>query len=152
MDAWRAVRPTSSRSVSLPPARSTFWTVVKRGAGGSFAPEKYGLSGCMPAETKSVERSSGGGTSGHEGKRLWPRSSKNERNPSRSSAVVRTRPIVGAPGWRLARCFAGARGLFVRGDLGADLLQRPPDQARHVHLRDADLRGDLRLRQPFEEP
>ena len=89
MDACRAVRPTSSRSVSLPPARSTFCTVVKRGAGGAFAPEKYGFSGCMPAEMKSVERSSGGGTSGQDGKRLCPRSSKNERKPSRSSAVVR---------------------------------------------------------------
>ena len=62
---------------------------MKRGAGGFFAPEKYGFSGCMPAEMKSVEGSSGGGISDHEGKRRWPRSSKNDRNPSRSSAVVR---------------------------------------------------------------
>jgi hypothetical protein len=63
---------------------------VNRGAGGSFAPEKYGFKGCMPAEMKSVDGSSGGGISDQLGKRLWSRSSKNERKPSRSSAVVRT--------------------------------------------------------------
>jgi hypothetical protein len=68
----RAVEPTSSRSVSLPPARRHFCTVVKRGAGGCFAPEKYGFSGCMPAEMKSVDGSSGGGISGNDGKRRWP--------------------------------------------------------------------------------
>ena len=64
--------------------------MVKRGAGGVFAPEKYGLSGCIPAEMNSVDGSSGGGISGNDGKRRWPCSSKNERNPSRSSAVVFT--------------------------------------------------------------
>jgi len=73
----------------LPPARSTFCTVVKRGAGGTLAPEKYGFSGCMPAEMKSVDGSSGGGISENEGNRRWSRASKNERNPSRSSAVAR---------------------------------------------------------------
>ncbi len=72
----------------MPPARSTFCTVVKRGAGGSFAPEKYGFSGCIPAEMKSVEGSSSGGSSDHDGKRVCPRSSKKERKPSRSSSVV----------------------------------------------------------------
>ena len=47
----------------MPPARRHFCTVVKRGAGGCFAPEKYGFSGCIPAEMKSVEGSSGGGIS-----------------------------------------------------------------------------------------
>ena len=41
--------------------------------------------------------------------------------------------------------------LLVRRDLVADLLQRPPDQARDVHLRDPDLLCDLALRQPVEE-
>src|SRR5581483_667041 len=43
------------------------------------------------------------------------------------------------------------RQLFVRGDLVPDLLESPPDEPRDVHLRDADLLRDLRLRQPFEE-
>src|SRR5439155_23916578 len=48
---------------------------------------------------------------------------------------------VGGPPWLL----------FVGRDLVPDLLERPPDQARDVHLRDADLLRDLRLRQPLEE-
>jgi catechol 2,3-dioxygenase-like lactoylglutathione lyase family enzyme len=40
---------------------------------------------------------------------------------------------------------------FLR-DLRADLLERSPDQPGDVHLGDADLVGDLRLRQPAEEP
>src|SRR3954447_17555230 len=40
---------------------------------------------------------------------------------------------------------------LVRGDLFPDLLERAPNQTRDVHLRDAHLLGDLRLRQPFEE-
>src|SRR5947208_9168433 len=40
--------------------------------------------------------------------------------------------------------------LFAR-DLLADLLQGPSNEARDVHLRDADLLSDLRLRQPLEE-
>src|SRR2546425_4705496 len=45
---------------------------------------------------------------------------------------------------------AHARRL-VRGDFRSDLLERAPDQTRDVHLRDADLLRDLRLRQPVEE-
>ena len=44
-----------------------------------------------------------------------------------------------------------APGRAAGGDLLADLLERPADQARDVHLRDAHLRGDLRLRQAFPE-
>src|SRR2546430_14838264 len=51
---------------------------------------------------------------------------------------------------RLAAAARCAR-LFVGGDLVADLLERASDQARHVHLRDADLLRDLRLGQPVEE-
>src|SRR3954454_4321251 len=40
---------------------------------------------------------------------------------------------------------------LFRGDLLADLLERAPDEPRHVHLRDADLLRDLRLREPLEE-
>src|SRR5215211_1183692 len=51
-----------------------------------------------------------------------------------------------------ARDAAAGRLLdLVGGDLGANLLERPPDQARDVHLRDPDLLGDLRLSQALEE-
>src|SRR5262249_15066163 len=43
------------------------------------------------------------------------------------------------------------RNFFLGGDFLADLLQRPANEPRDVHLRDADLLRDLRLRQPFEE-
>jgi hypothetical protein len=43
----------------------------------------------MPATMNSVVGSSAGGTIDAEGRRTWPFSSKNERKPSRSSAVVR---------------------------------------------------------------
>src|ERR1044072_2184091 len=45
----------------------------------------------------------------------------------------------------------GRSGGLLGRDLLADLLERAADQPRHVHLRDADLLGDLRLRQPLEE-
>ena len=61
---------------------------MKRGAGGVFTPEKYGFSGCIPAEMKSVDGSSGGGIRGKDGKRRCPFDSKKERKASRSSAVV----------------------------------------------------------------
>src|SRR5919198_4497882 len=41
--------------------------------------------------------------------------------------------------------------LVLGHDLFADLLERAADQARHVHLRNADLLRDLRLRQALEE-
>jgi hypothetical protein len=41
----------------------------------------------MPALVRSVERSSARGISDADGQRRWLFSSKNERNPSRSSAV-----------------------------------------------------------------
>ena len=64
---------------------------MNRGAGGFFVPEKYGFSGCIPAEMNNVDGSSGGGISENDGNRRCSRDSKNERNPSRSSAVVRIR-------------------------------------------------------------
>src|SRR5947209_5541927 len=41
--------------------------------------------------------------------------------------------------------------LLGLGDRLADLLQRAPDEAGDVHLRDADLLRDLRLREAVEE-
>src|SRR5712691_12667854 len=51
---------------------------------------------------------------------------------------------------RLAPCDLRL-AVFLGGDLLTDLLERSPDEPRHMHLRDADLLGDLRLRQSFEE-
>src|ERR687888_1988839 len=76
--------------------RKHFCTVVVVGAGGGSRPRKYGICGCIPALVSSVERSSARGISEADGRRRWPFDSKKERYPSRSSAVVRTRPIVGA--------------------------------------------------------
>src|SRR5918992_3609696 len=76
--------------------RKHFWEVVVSGAGGGSRSRKYGICGCMPALVRSVERSSGRGTRGHDGSRRWPFSSKNERKPSRSSADVFTRLSLGA--------------------------------------------------------
>ena len=70
--------------------RKHFCEVVVSGAGGGSRPRKNGICGCMPALVSSVEWSSARGISGHDGSRLWPFSSKKERKPSRSSAVVRT--------------------------------------------------------------
>src|SRR3954453_1914714 len=119
--------------------RKTFCTLVTSGAGGSSKPRKNGISGCIPAEMSSVERSSARGISEAEGRKTGPLDSKNSRKPARSSAVVRTPTIL------------GVSRLLFGGDLLADLLQGPPDQPRDVHLRDADLLRDLRLRQSLEE-
>src|SRR5919197_2203222 len=97
---------------------------------------------------KSVVGSSGGGITDAAGSRKWPFSSKKERNPSRSSAVVRTRSILGA---LLGGARAPAERFLLELDLLADLLERAPDQPRHVHLRDPDPLRDLRLRQALEE-
>ena len=81
------------------------------------------IDGCIPAEMKSVEGSSGGGMSDHDGKRMWPRPSKNSRKPSRSSAVVFTARSV-----RRGSAPQRPSGLHVRGDLLADLLERAADE------------------------
>ena len=77
--------PTSSMSV----VRKLFWTVVMRFLGGSSSPEKYALNGAMPA---FVSRSVGSaaGMRDADGRRRWPRSSKNRRNVSRKSCAVIT--------------------------------------------------------------
>ncbi len=63
----RAVRPTSSMSS----VRKHFCELVMRRAGGSAAPMKYDLSGCMPAMVSSTEGSSSNGTSDADGRRRW---------------------------------------------------------------------------------
>ena len=70
--------------------RKHFCDVAVSGAGGSSRPRKNGICGCIPAVVSSVEWSPARGTSGHDGSRVCPFSSKKERKPSRSSADVRT--------------------------------------------------------------
>jgi hypothetical protein len=119
---WWPSRPTSSMSG----VRKHFCTVVVSGAGGSSRPRKYGICGCMPAEVSSVEWSSARGTRGQDGSRLCPFDAKKERKPSRSSAEVRTKPIVRSA----SEALRGAPfGRAVGRDLGADLLERPADEA-----------------------
>src|ERR687892_2301200 len=76
--------------------RKHFCASVVSGAGGGSRPRKYGICGCIPAVVSSVERSPARGISGHEGSRLCPFDSKNERKPSRSSALVFTVLVYGA--------------------------------------------------------
>src|SRR3954447_19883261 len=82
--------------------RNERWQVVSRGDGGFSSPRKYGLSGGMPAEMRSVEGSLRG-TSDADGRRLWSRSSKYDRKRSRISSDV-TRLSLGlslsSPTWR----------------------------------------------------
>src|SRR4029453_6490904 len=119
---WKPSRPTESMSG----VRKTFCTVVSSGAGGSSKPRKYGISGCIPAETSSVERSSARGISEWEGRNSWPLDSKNSRKPARSSAVVRMAAIVRAVDFGTGRWIdAGEARLFVRSwgeEGGRDVL------------------------------
>ena len=52
----------------------------------------------------------------------------------------------------LAAALGGPTGLGLRRDLVPHLLDRAPDEARDVHLGDADLLCDLGLGQALEEP
>jgi hypothetical protein len=70
--------------------RKTFWAVVVVGAGGASRPRKNGICGCIPALVRSVEWSSARGIREADGQRRWPFSSKKERKPSRSYALVCT--------------------------------------------------------------
>src|SRR5262245_11363040 len=104
-------KPTSSMSG----VRNTFCTVVSSGAGGSSKPRKNGISGCIPAEISSVERSSARGISECEGRNSWPLDSKNSRKPARSSAVVRMAAIVRPVDFGTERRIeAGSARLLVR--------------------------------------
>src|SRR5206468_9378074 len=121
---WKVSSPTSSMSG----VRKTFCTVVTSGAGGSSRPRKNGISGCIPAETSSVERSSARGISGAEGRNSWPLDSKNARNPARSSAVVRMGVIVGAALALPAALAGGEVFRLVQRNLLADPLERAADE------------------------
>ena len=45
--------PTTSMST----VRKLFWQLVRRRAGGSSSPRKYGLNGCMPAVVSNTDGS-----------------------------------------------------------------------------------------------
>src|SRR5262249_58739265 len=83
--------------------------------------------------------------------------------PSRSSATTARalRSLVAHFGQRPAEAGVSVRSrvglpqgptrLLVHGDLLSNLVERAADQPRDVHLRDADLLGDLGLRQALEK-
>ena len=53
------MRPTSSRSLCLPPARAHFCELTARWYGGCSSPTKYDLNGTMPATLNSTVGSCG---------------------------------------------------------------------------------------------
>ena len=90
------MRPTSSRSLCLPPARAHFCTSVARRNGGTSSPMKYGLNGTIPATVNSTVGSCGIRLA--DGTTVWSRSAKKPVNDRRSSlAVVGGEAIVAEP-------------------------------------------------------
>ena len=69
------MRPTSSRSLCLPPARAHFCTLTARLYGGVSSPTKYGLNGTMPATVNMIVGSCGIRLA--DGTGVCPRSAKN---------------------------------------------------------------------------
>src|SRR3954467_10762480 len=88
--------------------RKHFWQLVRRGCGGVSMPEKYGLSGCMPAVVSRTDGSNVAGTTEAAGSRRCPRDSKYDRKVSRISSEVTARCL--APGYtdRVALALRGA--------------------------------------------
>ena len=80
------MRPISSRSLCLPPARTHFWTVTARGNGACCSPVKYDLNGTMPATVNSSVGSWGIRLA--DGWWVWPRSTKKSTKALRTSAAV----------------------------------------------------------------
>ena len=76
------MRPTSSRSLCLPPARAHFWLLAARLYGGTSSPRKYGLNGTMPATVNSTVGSCGMRLA--EGTAVWPFATKKSRKVERS--------------------------------------------------------------------
>src|SRR5215208_1304511 len=95
--------------------RKHFCAVVVSGAGGASRPRKNGICGCIPAVVSSVDRSSDRGTSEADGRRRWPFCSKYERKPSRISADVLIREIVGSLQPRRRKRMALARVVTFEG-------------------------------------
>ena len=65
------MRPTSSRSLCLPPARTHFCELTALGNGGASSPTKYGLNGTIPATLNSTVGSCGIRLA--DGTAVWPR-------------------------------------------------------------------------------
>ena len=81
------MRPTSSRSLCLPPARTHFCELTAVRNGGTSSPTKYGLNGTIPATLNSTVGSWGIRLA--EGTSVWPRSTKKSRKDWRSWSAVR---------------------------------------------------------------
>src|SRR4029077_12798552 len=74
--------------MSISTLRKHFWQLVRRLWGGCSWPRKYGFSGCIPAVVSSTDGANEAGTSDPEGRRWWPRCSKNSRKFLRISSEV----------------------------------------------------------------
>ncbi len=81
------MRPTSSRSLCLPPARTHFCELTAVGNGGVSSPTKYGLNGTIPATLNRTVGSCGIRLA--DGTAACPRSTKKSMNDWRSSSAVR---------------------------------------------------------------
>ena len=81
------MRPTSSRSLCLPPARTHFCELTARLNGGVSSPTKYGLNGTIPATLNSSVGSCGIRLA--DGTNVWSRAMKKSMNDWRSSSAVR---------------------------------------------------------------
>src|SRR5262249_40370299 len=68
---WYVSRPTSSRSLCLPPARMHFWLSTARLYGRVPVPRKTSLNWFMPALVNSSVGSSSG-TTDDDGTAVWP--------------------------------------------------------------------------------
>ncbi len=92
---WRVVVPMMSMST----LRKHFWQLVRSDAGGASWPRKYGFSGCIPAVVSRTEGSNEAGTSEPDGRRRWPRCSKNSMKFLRISSEVIMRKFVSLGGF-----------------------------------------------------
>ena len=135
------MRPTSSRSLCLPPARAHFCELTARLNGGTSSPTKYGLNGTMPATVNSTVGSCGIRLA--DGTGVWPVAAKKSMNDWRSSSAVRggvlivlVEPTGRSPIEPVGTIRAGGTCATTRAPRPARVDQlRGPRRAAHVGVR-----------------